>query len=48
MPLYDYENVETKERVAMNVPVDERDNQEGFKRLLTFKGMTSSTYGGWK
>lgn len=48
MPLYDYKNIETGEKVAINVPIDERDNQEGFQRLLTFKGMTSSTFGGWK
>lgn len=48
MPLYDYVNDETGEKVVMNVPVDKRDEQEGYTRLFTFSGMVSSTYGGLK
>lgn len=48
MPRYEYIKDDTQERVILNVPVDERDEQEGYTRLFTFTGMVSSTYGGLK
>ena len=48
MPSYDYKNLETGEVETKIVPIDERDEQEGYERILSFRGMTSSTFGGWK
>ena len=48
MPSYDYRDLETGELVTRIVPISERDEQEGYERILSFRGMTSSTFGGWK
>lgn len=48
MPSYDYRDLETDEIVTKIVSIDERDEQEGYERILSFRGMTSSTFGGWK
>lgn len=48
MPRYDYIKEDTGEEVVLDVPIEERDNQEGYKRVFSFKGMVSSTYGGLK
>lgn len=48
MPSYEYRELETGNIVTKIVPIDERDEQEGYERVFSFKGMTSSTFGGWK
>jgi len=48
MPAYDYKNLETGEVVTLIVPIEERDEQEGYERIFSFSGMVSSTYGGLK
>lgn len=48
MPRYEYKDLKTGEVVIKNVPIDERDDQEGYERIFSFSGMVSSTYGGLK
>ena len=48
MPMYEYRNKETGEIETLIVPVEERDEQEGYERIFSFSGMVSSTYGGLK
>ena len=48
MPMYKYKNLETGEIETKIVPIDERDEQDGYERIFSFSGMVSSTYGGLK
>lgn len=49
MPLYEYRDKETGELVEKNVSMLERDEVEGFERVVSFKGLVwAPTSGGLK
>lgn len=48
MPIYNYKN-EAGDVIERNVPIDERDNQSGLERILTFTGSVyAGTAGGMR